>query len=345
MIINVKSFMAAVMAVVLILAVVVPITSAMVGVGGERVYSDNILTEDEYRMTRSTAAAAPRIAATDMTYGTNSTLAVGDQEIEVSSKTLVIGDTFVLEFFTSNTGYLRFSGTDAGDTFIFTSHDTEYVTLEDGTWTIYTVDSNSKTAGDYEYSLSDFADPESKAALLDRVPAANKELFTDAELEQMVKEGVDILRALQVYKTGSYSWLIYPDDTGTLYHADSSAGQVYVDSGSTIYCAEIHPGNGGIFSLQGTLSSMSVLYGYSDIHDIEANVTETAYSNLLESITYINGSHEYDIDYYIVPLKYTSGMDSGMTGALVSLIPVVLIVGLIISVVSYWFLRRGEVDL
>lgn len=345
MIISVKSFMATVMAVILVLAVVVPITSAMVGVAGEKVYSDNQLSDDEYRATRSTAAAAPRISANDLQYGTDSMLYVGDNEIDVSSKTVLFGDTFVLEFFTSNTGYLRFSGYDdsADGKFIFTSEDTEYITFVNGTWTIYQIDSNSKSTGDeYRYSLRDFSDPDLKAALLERVPAVNKELFSVDELEQMVKEGVDILRALAVYKTGPYSWIIYPDDSGDLYYASSASSQVYVDSGSTIYCGEIHPDHGGIFSLMGTLDNMAVLYGYSNIHDIQAEYTKTAYSNLLEDVAYSNGSYQYDIDFYIVPLKYTSGMDSGLTGTLVSLVPVVLIVGLIIGLVSVWFLRRQE---
>lgn len=346
MIINVKSFMAAVMAVILILAVVVPITSAMVGVSGEKVQSDNELSSDEYLMTRSTAAAAPRISANDLTYGTDSMLYVGEQEMDITNRTVIFGADFILEFYTDNTGFFRFTSDDDGTKFIFTSHDEEYMTFDNGTWTIYNTvqgGGGAKTDGVKDYSARDFEDPDAKAALMERVPAANKELFTEAQLEQMVKEGVDILRALEVYKTGTYSWIVYPDDEGELYNASSTSSQVYVDSGATIYCAGIHMSTEGVAVLQGTLAHMQVLYNYTEVDEatIQAHYTRTAYSNLLDDVTYSGGDSEYDIHSFIVPLKYTSGVDSGLTGTLVSLVPVVLIVGLIIGLVTAWVLRRG----
>lgn len=341
MIINVKSFMAAVMAAIIVLAVVVPITSAMVGVAGQKVMSDNELTDDEYRMTRSAASAAPRITVTDTDDLTE--LLIGGESYPLHTRVKICADTFTMDF--ENTFKFLNGAQTEGDP-VYTPQDGDYVVIESGVWTIYTTaeqQGNSKT--DRDWSPRDFDDPDAKASLLQRVPAANKELFSAKELETLAKEGVDILRAATVHSTGTFTWIVYPDDAGSLYNA-KARGVVpnYVDSGSTIYCSGSSAFANGPALIMGTLSSLEVVFSKYPIaqSDIECHYTPTAYSNEFTDIVYTDGNGDtYDDISIIAPLKYTSNVDAGLAGTLVSLVPVVLIVGLIIGLVSVWFLRRG----
>lgn len=351
MIVNVKSLMAAVMATIIVLAVVIPIAGAMVDLSAQKVYEENSLAEGEYLMSEMQGTKNPRLAVIDHDDGVQLSIA-GERE-PVSTRSVIFSDTFVVEFYS---GYFKVYYNEGGTSGYYTSSDGDYFAMDKGYWTVYKFEEDSASptvVGDdtreaETKEAKEAIDVDSRASLLERVPAANKELFTESELLTMAKEGADILRAASSYKTGHYSWIVYPDsEAGDLYYA-IGGNDVYVDSGSTIYTAGASVGTDGRAVLKGTLDRMAVVHSYFEVdpENITCHYTASDYTNVLEDITFTDsGSADpYTVTHFVVPLKYTADKDVGMAGTLVSIVPVVLVVGVIIGVVSMMIIRRAGAD-
>lgn len=344
MIVNVKSLMAALMATIIVLAVVIPIAGAMVDLSAQKVYEENSLAEGEYLMSEMQGTKNPRLAVIDHDDGVQLSIA-GERE-PVTTRSVIFSDTFVTEFYS---GYFKVYYNEAGTSGYYTSSNGDYFAMDKGYWTIYKFEDDSDpTPGGESSQTKELLDDESKATLLDRVPAINKQLFTESELLTMAREGADILRAASAYKTGHYSWIVYPDsEEGDLYYA-IGGNDVYVDSGSTIYTAGASTGTDGRAVLKGTLDHMAVVHSYFEVDpaNITCHYTASGFTNVLDDITFTDaGSPDpYTVTHFVVPLKYTADKDVGMAGTLVSLVPVVLIVGVIIGVVSLMIVRRAGAD-
>lgn len=348
MIINIKSFMATVMAAILVLAVVIPIAGSMIDLSAEKVYSDNTLQEGEYLMTEMQGTRNPRLAVIDDADGVQ--LSISQHREPVTSRTVIFTDTIVVEF-TANQFKVYYN--EAGTSGYYSSQNGDYIAIQHGIWHLYKytedADPNAKTTDDMKQEdiVRAFQDAEQRASLLERIPAANLAQFSVKELEDMAKEGVDVLRAVSQYKAGHYGWIVYPDSQeGDLFYAIGNRGTAYVDSDATIYTAGASVGTDGRAVLKGTLNDMDVVHSYFEIDptNIQCNYEPSGFTNVLTSITYSDGTdHEpYTVNHFIIPLKYTSDKEVGMAGTLVGLVPVVLIVGLIVGIVSVHLIRRGE---
>lgn len=347
MIISVKSFMAAVMATILVLAVVLPIAGAMTDLSREKVYSNNVLEEGEYLMSELGNTKNPRLAVIDDANGVQ--LSVKGHHQDVTSRTVIFGDTFVVEF-TANQFKLYYNEDDTNGW--YSSSNGDYIAFQNGHWTLYKYTEDNpggkSEAMTKEQIIAALDDPDERQSLIDRIPASNREEFTLPELEEMARIGVDVTRSVTAYKTGHYHWIVYPDPEGDLFYAIGNRGTAYVDSDSTIYTAGASIGTDGRAVLKGTLSHMEVVHSYYEIDpaDIVCEYTPSGYSNVLTGITYQDETDaEYDVSHFIIPVKYTSDKVDTMAGALVGLVPVVLIVGLIVAMVSVHVMRKGSEDL
>lgn len=346
MIINVKSMMAAVMATILVLAVVLPIASSMVGLSAEKVYGNNTLEEGEYLMSE-TGKNNPRLAVLDTDSGVQ--LSVTGHRETVTDRTVIFSDTFVVDF---TTGYFKIYYNENDTTGYYTSDEGDYVAMDRGVWKLYVytddpVGGGAKSDGmTKEQVLEAFSDPVLKESLMGRIPASNLQQFSEKELEDMAREGMDVLRSVTVSKQGHYNWIVFPDSEGDMFYAISGENRtVYVDSDSMIYSAGASIGTDGRAVLKGTLTNMQVVHAYYEIDPTNISCVYTAdgYSNALTDITY-SDSHgdSYDLPHFIVPVQYTIDKEVGLAGTLVGLVPVVLIVGLIVGLVSVHLIRRGE---
>lgn len=353
MIINIKSFMATVMAAILVLAVVIPIAGSMIDLSAEKVYGDNVLAEGEYLMSE-TGKKNPRLAVLDTDDGV--TLSVAGHHEDVSTRTVIFSDSMVVEF-TPTYFKMYFIDSD-GHTGYYTSDEGDYVAMQNGRWNLYKYTEPAPnpepgTGGEgsksFEEKQADLVraleDPASRAALFERIPASNLAQFSESEIEDMVKEGVNVLRAVEQYKHGLYTWIVFPDSEGDLFNVKSERGTAYVDSDSNIYVAGATNDRDGRVVMKGTLSRMTVVHSFYDIDpsNIVCHYTPSGYSNILTDITYTDSTDTTrEVTHFVIPVEYTVDKEIGLAGTLVGLVPVVLIVGLIVGLVSVHLIRRGE---
>lgn len=296
MIVNVKSLMAVLMATILMLAVVIPITGAMASMSTEKGTKDNEVG-DGALMAKVGTSADLMITNT----GDAVQLYIGDADaVTLSSGQIVFGESFRM---TVSSGF--FNLTDFSSDSI-ASNNGSYMTIHNGQWAYY--DSGS--------------------------PKSAKEV---KELKDTVKEVKEPAKAAVPNMQGTYKSVFYPDDAGKWLY---TSAPVNVDSGVTFYTL------GARMVLSGTLSNMAVTRSPTGMPaaSVTCEYTASGDTNSLTGVLVTVGTDEpFEItDGFLVPLAYSDGEKMGMTGTLVSLIPVVLIVGVIIAAVSMMILRRQE---
>lgn len=304
MIVNVKTMMAIVMATVLMLAVVIPITGAMVGLSAEKGYADNEITGSDYRMAKAGASADLMITNSNGSIK----LYVGDAEGVTMEpyEDFILTDTFILKAATVD-NEPEFQVTVFGSqTPVYGQTEGSYMTIHDGKWAIYGTGS----------------------------PRSTKEV---KEVKELKQSGGSTKADPQPDVQGYFRTVYYADDKGTWLYADAP---VNVDTGASFYF--IMPDTSVV--LLGTLDSMAIVnFPGSATPTITCNYTENGATNTLESITTTFGGESYDeTEGFLVPFKYTTDSQVGMTGTLVSLIPLVMIVAIILAAVSMLILHRQE---
>lgn len=304
MIVNVKSLMAVLMATILMLAVVIPITGAMASMSTEKGTKDNEVGDGSL-MARAGTSADLMITNS----GGSVSLYVGNAD----AVTLTPGESFLL----SDDFLLSVQIVDSAPEFRLVTFDSSeptygangsYMTVKDGNWAFYSSGS----------------------------PRSAKEV---KELKEPVKEAKEPVKAAVPDMQGTFKYVFYPDDAGKWLY---TSAPVNVDSGATFYA--INMMNGMVLS--GTLTNMALMVPIpgAPTTTIACEYTASGDTNSLTGISLTIGTDEpFEItDGLLVPLAYTDGEKMGMTGTLVSLIPVVLIVGVIIAAVSMMILRRQE---
>ena len=299
MIVNVKSLMAVLMATILMLAVVIPITGAMASMSTEKGYADNEVKESDYRMAKAGASADLLVS----NVGGVVTLYVGEADgvVLTPDKDIILSDTFLLEV-----------ATELGDPTFWVSvfGETEpvvgmaqgaYMTIADGNWAIY--DSGAPR------SVSETK--EIKEAKVSKEPA----------------------KAATPIATGHYASVYYKASDGNWIYGDAPLN---VDSDTRFYVVY------DSLVASGTLNSLLPVNNLNPV-SLQCQYTASGATNSLTGITLSETASDETITTgLLVPLQYTDGEKMGMTGTLVSLIPVVLIVGVIIAAVSMMILRRQE---
>lgn len=306
MIVNVKSLMAVLMATILMLAVVIPITGAMASMSTEKGTADNEIGSG-YLMTKA-GSSSDRSTSSGLIItnsGGSVKLYVGDAEpVALGEGKAVFSDTFMVEG-----GASSFTLSSDQTIDLITGSDGAYMTISGGQWIYY-------------------------ASGSPRDVKEVKEVKEQMEVKEQ-KEG-DGAKPTPDHYNGVYKYVFYPDDKGKWLNASAP---VNVDTGSAVYVAYE-----GLLA-SGTLASMTILLPEPDPTEDSATC-QYATSGDTNSLTAVNITlmeREREITSgIVVPLQYTDGEKMGMTGTLVSLIPVVMIVGVIIAAVSMMILRRQE---
>lgn len=305
MIVNVKTMMAIVMATVLMLAVVIPITGAMAELAAGKEYADNEVKASDYRMARGGSSADLTISNSG---GSVKLYANGGEGVTMApNDDFIVADTFILTVKTVE-GAVQFNVYSFGDSDPYIGAvDGAYMTVHDGKWAIYNTGA----------------------------PRSMKEV---KEVKEPVKTSGGAKAVPTPDVQGVYRSVYYADDKGDWLFADAP---VKVDSGVSFYVLNLT----APFVVFGTLDAMSMIYPPRDTSPaIECSYTEDGATNTLASmtVTFPDTDPEEVTSGFLVPLKYTAEEQTSMTGTLVSLIPVVLIVAIIIAAVSMLILRRQE---
>lgn len=320
MIINVKAFSAAIIAAIMVVAVVVPIAGAMIDLSAEPVYADNEIKEGDYLMSYGTSSTRIDLAILDSADGVQLTVD-GDSQT-VTTATVIFTESFVIKFWPT---YFKVMWYDGETTQAHMSNNGDYMTITNGTWAIY-----------YEN-----ADPDNNNKAQEITMADVLTIFDDKRSASLSEKA---LRDTSLHASGTYTWILYPDEGGDWLHASAP---VNVDSRSTIYTAGIVRSSDAAAIMKGSIAGgMKVIISLHEdtMTGITVDSTPSGYTNVLNAIDVTAGGEPVEVTSFVVPLEYTSDKTVGMTGTLVSLIPVVLIVGLVISIVAWFFYRRAGGD-
>ncbi|MBO4763797.1 MAG: hypothetical protein J5485_04185 [Candidatus Methanomethylophilaceae archaeon] len=313
MIVNVKSLMTVIVATVLMLAVVIPITGAMASMSMEKGMTDNDVG-DGFLMAKAGASADLTITNDDGTVKLYVTNGGTGRALTVDAETLAEGQVVFSDTFLVEAGASAFTLTCDQTIDLITGASGAYMTIKDGHWAYYSTGA-PRTVNEI------------------------KELKELKELKEQKEQKEEAKDAPVPDQEGTFSYVLYPQDSGKWLHCSAP---VNVDTGSNVYLAY----NGLLAS--GTLASMTILLP-EPVPGEDSATCQYAASGDTNSLTAVNisynGNEVEATDGIVVPLQYTDGEKMGMTGVLVSLIPVVLIVGVIIAAVSMLMLRRSGGDL
>lgn len=305
------TFVAAVMAVVMLMAVVVPITISMSDLGESPYYEENEIGDGDYRMSYS--KTAPTLVVRSVAGGSDTqriTLKVGASPAQqIEGHKVIIGDTFVLDLHPSSAKILWTSKTptDDGD--------------DDP------LDPNSK--GETKASTEHLHEWVVGDVLTIRGSAWNMSYTVSGESK---------------LTTNTYTWIAYPDTEGSYLHTNAPA---FVDTGSVIIAGGSTLGDEARAVLRGTLEDMKIIFSYySHTEAPVVNWSTGEYTNVLEGMTVdltTGGStRTIEITDFIVPLEYKAGFEKGVASLLVALLPVLLAVAIILGVVAVYVLKTAR---
>lgn len=304
------TFVAAVMAVVMLMAVVVPITISMSDLGESPYYEENEIGSGDYRMSYS--KTAPTLVVRSVAGGNDTqriTLKVGASPAQqIEGNKVIIGDTFVLTLSPSSAKILWTSKTptDDGDD---------------------PLDPNSK--GETKASTEHLHQWVVGDVLTIRGSAWNMSYTVSGESK---------------LTTNNYTWIAYPDAEGSYLHTNAPA---FVDTGSVIIAGGATLGDEARAVLRGTLEDMKVIFSYYSHADTAVvNWSTGEYTNVLDGMTVdltVGGStRTIEITDFIVPLEYKAGFEKGVASLLVALLPVLLAVAIILGVVAVYVLKTAR---
>ena len=303
------TFVAAVMAVVMLMAVVVPITISMSDLGESPYYEDNEIGENDYKMSYSKTAPTLVIRSVAASGGGQKiTLKVGAEPAQqIEGHKVIIGDTFVLDLNPTSAKIVWTSKTpsDEGDD---------------------PLDPNSKgdrssTEHIHAWVVGD--------VLTIRGSAWNMSYTSSGESK---------------LSTNTYTWIAYPDATGSYLHTNAPA---FVDTNSVIIAGGATLGDEARAVLRGTLEDMKVIFSYYSHADTAVvNWSTGEYTNVLEGMTVdltVGGdTRTIEITDFVVPLQYMAGYEKGVASMLVALLPVLLAVAIILGVVAVYVMRNSS---
>lgn len=280
------AFMTALAAVIILMAVVLPITGAMGQLSQTPVESNNTIEEGDYMMAfTKSLKTSEKIVVSDTADGI--TLKIGSgAAVAVTSSRVIIADTCLVTISANNTVTVY----EQNGTFsqLITTADGDSITFSGSKWTIKHTPSG--------------------------------------EAQQTI--------------TGRFDWIYYPSETGEYLHANAP---IFVDKDSEILAGGATYSSSGRSVIRGTLNDLEVVYSYySNASNPAATYTQTGYTNQLESISLLAGGTTVTITDFIVPLEYTSDMESSMTSTLVFLIPLILAAALILMICYNFIIERRE---
>lgn len=139
-------------------------------------------------------------------------------------------------------------------------------------------------------------------------------------------------------RTSSYTWVMAPDDTGDWGFFD---GTVNVSNASKIYVPSISNNKGTVgFGTVGDIDPL--VYNANVTATYTATYTEHEYYNTVTATASTYGETSITPIGVVAPMEYVSGTDgtTSMVDTLLGLTPLLIIVGLIVSLVGLVVTRR-----
>lgn len=140
-------------------------------------------------------------------------------------------------------------------------------------------------------------------------------------------------------ETGTYTWCIVPSATGTL-GAYAPTSTISINDGDTVYAANVL-GTKWVASGDGeTMTTTLAITGEGSTATIAVEFTaeEKDGATELSSMT-PSTSAKYSAIY--APISWTTSADAGAVGSLISIIPILIVTGLIVAVISAFVRTRA----
>lgn len=141
-------------------------------------------------------------------------------------------------------------------------------------------------------------------------------------------------------RTVSYSWIYYSNDNGEYIRAAVSA-QPYIDSNTPFIAFDSSGTTAGSYVSNGTLESPNILYSTVP-YTISTTYVADGYSNRITGVNVTYEGTTVEAANIIVPVEYTVDLEPSMISSILGVVPILLAVGIILSVVAIIYQRGSD---